>query len=227
MTSFKNFLVSELDFYNLVPTNSTIEVSLLVSEKKKELVHKLLIIRNKNKKKNTASTKTRSEVRGGGKKPWRQKGTGRARAGSNRSPLWRGGGVIFGPKPKTNKTKLKSNKKERELALFSLIYQQRENLIVLNNPSFCILFEKTNLLSNFLKKIEKNYSLNSKINYLFIMEHDKIYQQLKRVSKNLKNVNVVQASCLNPFLFLKKNQKIFISSEHISYLSQISQNIGG
>ena len=67
------------------------------------LIHKDITRHQYNKKQNTSSTKTRSEIRGGGRKPWRQKGTGRARAGSNRSPLWKGGGVIFGPKPKTIK----------------------------------------------------------------------------------------------------------------------------
>ena len=70
------------------------------------LIHKLLLNHKENLKQNTVSTKTRGEVQGGGKKPWRQKGTGRARAGSNRSPLWRGGGVIFGPKPKKKKIKI-------------------------------------------------------------------------------------------------------------------------
>jgi large subunit ribosomal protein L4 len=64
------------------------------------LLHKDLLRHLVLKHKELVSTKTRSEVRGGGRKPWRQKGTGRARAGSSRSPLWKGGGVIFGPKPK-------------------------------------------------------------------------------------------------------------------------------
>lgn len=83
------------------------------------LVHKDLIRQVLAKKQSTSSTKTRSEVSGGGRKPWRQKGTGRARAGSNRSPLWRGGGSIFGPKPKIIKHKL--NKKERQLALKTVL----------------------------------------------------------------------------------------------------------
>jgi len=87
------------------------------------LLHKDLLRHYNAKKQGTVSTKTRSEVRGGGSKPWRQKGTGRARAGSNRSPLWKGGGVIFGPKPK--KVILKLNKKERRLAIQTLLYNKK------------------------------------------------------------------------------------------------------
>ena len=78
------------------------------------LIHKDITRHQILGKQGTVSTKTRAEVRGGGRKPWRQKGTGRARAGSNRSPLWKGGGVIFGPKPKQVNFKL--NQKERKLA---------------------------------------------------------------------------------------------------------------
>lgn len=79
------------------------------AEKKKKaigLIHKVYLAQLKTSRKYTASTKTKSEVRGGGRKPWRQKGTGQARAGSTRSPLWVGGGVIFGPKPRKVTKKL-------------------------------------------------------------------------------------------------------------------------
>lgn len=90
------------------------------------LIHKDILRHQINQKQGTVSTKTRGEVRGGGRKPWRQKGTGRARAGSNRSPLWKGGGVIFGPKPK--KINLKINQKERQLAIRTLLYNKRKNI---------------------------------------------------------------------------------------------------
>ena len=81
------------------------------------LIHKSYLVKLKNSKKYISSTKTKSEVSGGGRKPWRQKGTGRARAGSIRSPLWKGGGVIFGPKPKILYKKI--NKKENKISIIS------------------------------------------------------------------------------------------------------------
>ena len=84
-----------------------------------------------NGRQGNASSKTRAEVRGGGRKPWRQKGTGRARAGSIRSPLWRGGGVIFGPKPRDYTTKM--NRKERRLALRTAFQACSEGMIVVQD----------------------------------------------------------------------------------------------
>ena len=84
------------------------------------LIHRAYLTQIKNSRKYLASTKTKSEVRGGGKKPWKQKGTGNARAGSSRSPLWKGGGVSFGPKPRIVAKKI--NKKERRLAILSALY---------------------------------------------------------------------------------------------------------
>ena len=83
------------------------------------LVHAAVVSQLANKRQGTQSAKTRSEVSGGGRKPWRQKGTGHARQGSTRSPQWTGGGVVFAPKPRDYSVKL--NKKERALALKSVL----------------------------------------------------------------------------------------------------------
>ncbi len=95
------------------------------------VVHRALVRQLANARQGTASAKTRAEVRGGGRKPWRQKGTGRARAGSNRSPLWRGGGVIFGPKPRDYTIKM--NRKERRLALRTAFQSRIDSLIVVQD----------------------------------------------------------------------------------------------
>ena len=113
------------------------------------LVHKDILRQQIQQKQGTSSTKTRSEVRGGGAKPWKQKGTGKARAGSNRSPLWRGGGVIFGPKPKLNMLKL--NKKERKLAIQTLLYNKRNSLLIIDNLEDEITTSKTKILINIFK----------------------------------------------------------------------------
>ena len=123
--AIKTIEYSVLDSFS--PTNETLNTqsfSLDVADKAKYVVHRAVKTAKANNVQLTRSTKTRSEVRGGGRKPWKQKGTGRARAGSSRSPLWRGGGVIFGPKPKVVTHKL--NKKEFQLALRTLLFNKKE-----------------------------------------------------------------------------------------------------
>lgn len=100
-------------------------------EPNKGLMHSALVRQLGNARAGTASAKTRAEVRGGGRKPWRQKGTGRARAGSIRSPLWEGGGVIFGPKPRDYSVSM--NKKMRALAVRSALAARKDVLVVVSN----------------------------------------------------------------------------------------------
>ncbi len=104
-------------------------------EVKPGILHDIVCMQRANRRAGTASTKTRGEVRGGGAKPWRQKGTGRARAGSRTSPLWRGGGTVFGPKPRDYSYKLP--KKVRRLGLrMALSARFREgNLVVVDEFS--------------------------------------------------------------------------------------------
>ena len=146
----------------------------------------------------TVSTKTRGEVRGGGRKPWKQKGTGRARAGSNRSPLWKGGGVIFGPKPRSNSLKL--NQKERQLSLQTLLYNKRNSILVIDNLENLLEAPKTKAFCNFCKI--SNIDVNQKL--LIIVSKKTDY--LKMSTRNLKNIELVLASNLNSLCLLKAKQ---------------------
>ncbi|MBE9032586.1 50S ribosomal protein L4 [filamentous cyanobacterium LEGE 11480] len=111
--------------------SATLDLKVAKDETANAVVHRALVRQLANQRQGTASTKTRAEVRGGGRKPWRQKGTGRARAGSNRSPLWRGGGVIFGPKPRDYSVKM--NRKERRLALRTALVSRAADLVVVED----------------------------------------------------------------------------------------------
>jgi len=162
------------------------------------LIHKDILRHQISKKQGTASTKTRSEVRGGGRKPWKQKGTGRARAGSNRSPLWKGGGVIFGPKPKT--TSIKLNKKERRLALQTLLYNKRNNVLIISGLEESVDTPKTKILDNILKKC--SVQLDEKV--LLIVSKKTI--PIKLSVRNMKNVELISASNLNTLSLLKAKQ---------------------
>jgi len=164
------------------------------------LLHKDLLRHFNSQRQGTVSTKTRSEVRGGGRKPWRQKGTGRARAGSNRSPLWKGGGVIFGPKPK--KIVLKLNKKERSLALQTLLYNKKNNILIIENLENEITEPK---VKAFLK-VCQDCSINLDQKVLIVVS--KKTTPIKLATQNLKNVELISASNLNTLSLLKAKQII-------------------
>jgi len=190
--------------YNSLDINGEVledkhELTFTVLEKSgNQLIHKDILRHQLAQKQGTVSTKTRSEVRGGGRKPWRQKGTGRARAGSNRSPLWKGGGVIFGPKPK--KVILKLNKKERKLALQTLLYNKRNNISVIDNLENLVELPKTKTFYNICKKCGIN--LEQKV--LVIVS--KKTPALKLSTRNMKNVELISASNLNTLSLLKAKQ---------------------
>lgn len=176
------------------------------------LLHKDFLRHSSSQKQGTVSTKTRSEVRGGGRKPWKQKGTGRARAGSNRSPLWKGGGVIFGPKPK--KVFLKLNKKERRLALQTLLYNKKNNILIIENLENEITEPKT---KNFLK-ICKDCAIDLNQKILVIVSNKTI--PLKLSTQNLQNVELISASNLNTLSLLKAKQ-IILTPLAINYIKEI------
>ncbi len=128
----------------------------------------------------TACTKTRMEVRGGGRKPWKQKGTGRARAGSRTSPIWRGGGVTFGPRPRSFATAL--NRKMSAGALASALSANREQVIVIDAVQLNVA--KTRDFIAFLK----NVGVEKSKRVLLVSEYN---EGLFRASRNLKHVSVV------------------------------------
>jgi large subunit ribosomal protein L4 len=159
------------------------------------LIHKVHLVQLKNKRKYLASTKTKSEVRGGGKKPWRQKGTGQARAGSIRSPLWVGGGVTFGPKPRIVNKKI--NKKERRLAILAALALKQKVFNFVNDTRFeNVSILKTKVFKNLFKDLDVN--LEKKV--LIIVP-----QFSKRTwiaARNLKTVEIITVEnlCLNSIL---------------------------
>ena len=169
------------------------------------LIHKDLLRQFLAKKQSTSSTKTRSEVSGGGRKPWRQKGTGRARAGSNRSPLWRGGGSIFGPKPKTINKKL--NKKERQLALQTLLAGKYSIMTTVINDFENVL--KIPSTKNILK-IFKNCNIKLDKKTLVIVDNKSALMTISM--RNIKNLELSSASNLNTLSLLAAEQIILTPS---------------
>ena len=155
------------------------------------VLHNAIVLNMANARQSSASTKTRSEVRGGGRKPWRQKGTGNARQGSIRATQWRGGGIVFGPTPNKDYKK-KQNKKERRLAVLSaLSYKNLEKeLIVLENLSF--EDNKTKNMTNLLDNLKIR---NNKV----LVVVDELTENVCLACRNLPNVKLVTFEEVNAF----------------------------
>ena len=145
--------------------------------------------------------KNRSEVRGGGRKPWRQKGTGRARAGSTRSPIWVGGGTVFGPTPRSYK--VNTNRKVRKLALTSALSQKvlDEELMVVENLSFET--PKTKDFINFMSNLE----LERKV--LFVVDKDEEVDNAVLSMRNIQGTNVLYVESLNVYDIMNSSAVVF------------------
>lgn len=186
------------------------------SERKKNaigLIHRAYLTQIKNSRKYLASTKTKSEIRGGGRKPWKQKGTGRARAGSSRSPLWVGGGVTFGPKFRIVKKKI--NKKENRLAILSALYLKKRNCIFVEETLFANFNEtKTKTILGILGDLKINE--NKKI--LFIL--NKPNHKFWLAARNIKNIEISTFNCLN-IRQLLQNDYIILSNLSLNQINSM------
>nr|YP_010952255.1 ribosomal protein L4 [Gloiopeltis furcata]WMP13924.1 ribosomal protein L4 [Gloiopeltis furcata] len=180
------------------------------------IVHRAITQQLSNNRQRTANTKTRSEVSGGGKKPWKQKGTGRARAGSIRSPLWRGGGVVFGPESGQRVTKI--NKKEKQLALRTLLYNKFKHTIVVQDEWQRFSKPSTKLMSKKISEISGITITKTNVAVLIIVtnKNSNLYLSVR----NLKNVDIIRADQLNTFSLLKA-QKLIITTSSLDKITEV------
>lgn len=180
-----------------------------------DLVHQVLVSMQSNQRSGTANTQTRGEVRGGGKKPWRQKGTGRARHGSIRSPLWRGGGVTHGPRTEKDYDK-KINKKMKTKALFTVISQkQREGEVILLEA---LKFAKPKAkdaqnVVNSLAKVKGLEKLSYKKGNRTLLALPSADEKTWKSFRNLPGVAVEEARNLNPELILNYQYLVLANPE--------------
>ena len=194
--------------------NQDLNADLFGLEVNEHLLYLATIRQNSNARAGTAHTKTRMEVRGGGAKPWRQKGTGRARAGSSRSPLWRGGGIIFGPRNNVNWTK-GMNSKESQRALLSAINLLKSEDRLSAIESLSLEEAKTKEIASIVKTAGFEGQ-----NVVFVVEEANTQiTLLKRASANLVDTKVLTTKELNVKDLLKADQ-VFMTSASFAELEE-------
>ncbi len=183
--------------------NGTMEVSddVFAVEINEGVVHLAVVQYLANQRQGTKGTKTRSEVRGGGRKPWRQKGTGRARQGSIRSPQWTGGGVVFAPKSRDYSFKV--NKKVKRLALKSVLTDKvvEEKLMVLEDLAF------DNIKTKNMVEVVNNLKLEKA---LFVLDNND--QNVVLSARNIKGIKTADVSTINTYDILKYDTLVVTKS---------------
>ena len=190
----------------------TLELSdaLFNVEFKEAVIHQAVVTRLANERQGTKSTLTRSEVRGGGAKPWRQKGTGRARQGSIRSPQWVKGGVVFAPKPRDFSKKM--NAKAKEVALFSALSQKLRDDEIIFIDDIKVAEAKTKEMAAFLK------AFNLEKSVLIVMDNND--EAVLRASANIEKISTIAATQINTYDVVK-NAKIVISKKAVEQIQEV------
>ena len=178
----------------------------------KDLLHQVAVSQMANRRQGTAHTKDRGEVRGGGKKPWRQKGTGRARAGSIRSPIWKGGGVTFGPSKDKVYKKIVPKKIKRAALFMALTEKAKKDFIILIED-LKIKNAKTKLVAGILEKMPTN----SKTTLIALPEMDKDFIL---ASRNIEKIKVMQVKDLNA-LDVLNNKYLIMPKEAIKVMESL------
>ena len=180
-----------------------------------DLLHRAVLRQLANKRQGTASTLTRSEVRGGGRKPYKQKGTGRARQGSIRTPLRPGGGIIFGPKPRSYN--LDMNRKERRLALRTALMSRSSDIKTVEDFGSSLKVPKTKEIINGLNRL----GIDNTKKILIILDNPTI--NIKKSIQNIPNIKLVLVDQLNVFDILNANQLV-IGNSAIAKIQEVYES---
>lgn len=191
----------KIDVYNMEGkkvSNVELNDNVFGIEPNEAIVHSVLVNYLANQRQGTQSTKTRSEVSGGGRKPWRQKGTGRARQGSIRAPQWVKGGIALGPKPRSYKYTV--NKKERRLAIRSVLSSKvlENNLVVLDKA------EMKEIKTQAMVKTLENLKVTGKTLILLPEKNENV----QKSARNIKNVKTTLVNTINVYDLLKYNNLV-------------------
>lgn len=192
----------------------TLKDSVWNIEVNEPVMHDAIVLARASLRQGTASTKTRSEVSGGGRKPYKQKGTGNARQGSTRSPQWPGGGIVFGPKPR--KYDKKQNRKERRLALLSALSYKNldKEIIVVEN------LELENNKTKSMVEVLNKLNLTNKKVLIVVTE---LNENVCLASRNLGNVKISTVEELNTFDVVSADNML-ITVEALNKLEEVLRN---
>ncbi|HJY84059.1 MAG TPA: 50S ribosomal protein L4 [Candidatus Binatia bacterium] len=177
----------------------TLPASIASQPPREHLLFEVVKMQMANRRAGTAATKTRAEVSGGGKKPWRQKGTGRARSGSTRSPVWVGGATVFGPQPRSYGYRLPRSARRTALCAALALKQRQGSLIVVSDIS--LPEAKTKRMIELLSR------LGLRDNVLIVIHEENI--SVERAARNLPRVKVLRSEGLNVYDLLRYRQTLF------------------
>lgn len=171
------------------------------AEVNEAIVYDVIKMQLASRRAGTASTKTRSDVRGGGKKPWRQKGTGRARAGTTRSPIWRGGGIVFGPHPRDYSYSIPKKIRRKALICALSMKLKQDKMLILKD------FPMEKISTRAFKGVVDLFGLKKA---LFVLGNDN--NALQKSSRNIKNIKMIRSEGINVYDILNHEHLVLLEN---------------